>query len=694
MIPTNHPHAGGDGDTVTQQYPSAPEQPNGLSIPHTGMGIDSFRIGEVTPSVADLPEIQGHFLEPDEKTQPRWNSGSNIPGAGPAQPWSQDPVSGIPGGFGGQSSNPSMGSPMGLTHPEPERSGVSGQRLSDIRSRAQVSGDATDVGANPFHSPVGFPGGMLGGIEYSSPGMNSSYAVPSNKVAPSAAPSLDWVRADPVSLDQSNLDIAQLDFGKIEPSSLFHSRRFHEFLNQGGISLYLSRFLSALMSAAYSNQGGQMVAVQNEGGWLGMEGGQVLMKAVDQMPDPFLQREMVRSLAETISSTTPDLIEEQMARLGTSASERLLRQEVLQQIPLAWRPVVGDLLQQRLQKAHLSDQVDSLMTTLAMLSEDRVETVGWMILVPTLETLVQQCAKYPQGTSMGSSLSHWLELSTSPELGRVLFQQLLHNSSPELRELAERGILAMGAASAYNFTLFLELANDLSREQILLETAQKVASQLEEVEQTLFFEQLWDAGLTLPKDRHIRLCRTIYMVRSDLLEKYLADRLDEMEKAEEGTVLSSEWAHWVELALLCHTPRLRQYLGRYLQARKLLEWPEVEEKMLALLDNHGTVQAFQFLEHIIHSPRHPQNWKVTSVRLLGSLRTEESLLLLRRILLERKRFLRQPIYSQDIRYQALLALTFFPQRQVVELVKKVCQDSHETLRQQAQKMLDVWAEQA
>ena len=666
--PTDHPYESlrSEEKTKIQRVPgnsSVAALLESSRNPDPNVQTGQFKIGEVTPSVEDLPEVQGYVLE-----------GAFSPSAAPNGPAS--------GGLY------PPGSSFGAANGEPGFFG--GAPSLTGRDSSFVPGNPGYMGGNPGEGSAGLTGGVaeqpssVGGIREIVSGGHwsaSNYALPP-----------DWVTVDPVSLDQSDLDLSQLDFGKIEPGSLFQSQRFQEFLGgDGGAGLFLSRFLATAMGAVEPTPSGHVSAVRSEGGWLGTGAGRALLGAVEQLDGVSLQKGLLHSLAETISSTIPELMDEQIAQLGQSKSEQMLRKEVIQQVSPEQRVQLGEMLVHRLQGEDRLAQIDNCMTTVLMLTEESLDDGLWRMLVPTLETLAQRKAESEDGTPVHRRLSEWIDKAATPSVGRMFFQQFLHAEEEAVREEARRGILSMGAASAYNLTLFLELANDSRSEQLLFALVQDIGKALDDVEQALFLEQIWAAGEALPPSRHAGLCQSMYRLQSGFVEAHIVEKFDALEQAENFEFSKDDWAHWAELALECHTPRLREYLGRYMQKRKFMDHPHIEERMLKLLDDHGTIQAFQFLERLIHNEHQDSSEKNSAVWLLGCLRSEEALLLLRKILLERRRFLRQPVYPMDMRYQALDALRHFPHHQIGELVKKVLQDPEEPVRIYAQKMLDIGA---
>ncbi|TNE50589.1 MAG: hypothetical protein EP343_07840 [Deltaproteobacteria bacterium] len=673
-----------DGPTVSESYPYSSGNatpPSGQNVPgfgpgdsHSGsLGERQFRITEVTPSVADLPSIQGQIVDAGQTPLPiivGEQPASQGHLASPYSPLTPLPPVGSPL-LPGSGESPIPTSP--LLHDS--------ETNSMLRSLQE---EGTVVDRNPLLSgPPSSPSYPASSPSHGALGPASHHHLPTP----------EWVTADPVSLDQSSLDIGQLDFGRIEPHSLLRSQRVQEYLSGGGIPLFLSRFLSATMCGQDPTSNGQVVMVQGEGGWLGMGGGKALMSAVDELPNSELQKQMVKALAETISSTIPELIDEQLAHLGQTQSEQLLREEVVRQVPSAWRHVLSELITERLWQARKPRQFDGCMRSLSLLTEGKLDEGGWRLLIPVLEQLNQRLDDASNSEGLQKQIVQWRESLSSPSVGRVFFQALLHSHSEEEREEARRGILAMGASSAYNLTLFLGLSSDPRRNQLLLDLVKDVGEQLDEVDQTFFLDQIWESGATLEPGQQSNLCRYMYSLRPDFVEKHLVDLADRLDHGGPG-VTFDDWVRWARLSLECHTPRLRELLGRRLQDRHFYEYPDVEAGILKLLDGHGTLQGFEFLERTIQSPHVSDEHKASAVYLLGSLRTEQSLLLLRGILLERKRFLRQPVYGVSLRSRALAALEQFPSRQVQELVKKVCQDPDPTVREQAQNMLDVLGQRA
>ncbi len=673
-----------DGPTISESYPYSPDHPTppsgqkvlgfGPGDSHSGsLGERQFRISEVTPSVADLPSIQGQIVEAGQTPLPVIVGEQPASQGHLASPYS--PLTPLP-----PISNP-------LLPGSGETSIPTSPLLNDSETNSMLKslqGDGTVVDRNPLLSgPPSSPSYPTSSPSHGALGPASHHHLP--------AP--EWVTADPVSLDQSSLDIGQLDFGKIEPHSLLRSQRVQEYLADGGIPLFLSRFLSTTMSGQDPTTTGQVVMVQGEGGWLGMGGGKALMSAVDELPNPELQKQMVKALAETISSTIPELIDEQLVHLGQTQSEQLLREEVVRQVPSAWRPLLSELITERLWQAREPRQFDSCMRSLSLLTEGKLDDGGWRLLIPVLEQLNQRVSDASNSEGLQKQIVHWRESLSSPSVGRVFFQALLHSDSEEEREEARRGILEMGASSAYNLTLFLGLSSDPRRNQLLLDLVKDVGERLDEVDQTFFLDQIWESGSTLEPEQQSHLCRYMYSLRPDFVEKHLVDLAERLDHGGPG-VTFDDWVRWARLSLECHTPRLRELLGRRLQDRHFYQYPDVEAGILKLLDGHGTLQGFAFLERTIQSQHIPEEHKASAVYLLGSLRTEQSLLLLRGILLERKRFLRQPVYGVPLRLRALAALEQFPSRQVQELVKKVCQDPDPTVREQAQNMLDVLGQRA
>lgn len=680
-----------DGPTVSESYPfSSGQSPNpgpaGSAYADSQQGSGSlgerqFRIAEVTPSVADLPEIQGRLVDVGQTPLPvivgEQSNSQNVLNSPISSPISSPltPISSPLSPLGSSTSN-------SLLPESGERSSpISSPLMSDSETNSMLkslqSTEGTVVDRNPLLS------GNSSSPSHQQMASSSSHDIP--------AP--DWVTADPVSLDQSSLDVSQLDFGRIEPHSLFRSKRVQDFLSEGGIPLFLSRFLATTMSGNSQSSTGQVVMVQGEGGWLGMGGGKALMSAIDELPNSELQQQIVHALAETISSTIPELIDEQLAHLGGTQSEQLLRKEVARQVPSAWRPVLAELVTERLWRTRRSDRFDSCMKSLSLLTEEKLDEVGWRLLIPVLEQLNQRQTDASNPPDLQAQIDKWRERLASPSVGRVFFQALLQSSSTELQEEARRGILAMGASSAYNLTLFLGLGSDPQRSQMLLELVKEVGENLDEVDQTFFLDQVWESGATLEPERQSSLCRYMYSLRPDFVEKHLVEQVDILDKGG-PEVTADDWVRWARISLECHTPRLRELLGRRLQDRHFFEFPEIEAGILSLLDGHGTVQGFSFLERTIQSQHVSEEHKASAVYLLGSLQTESALLLLRGILLEKRRFLRQPLYPTSMRLKALAALEKFPARKVQELVKKVCQDSDATVREQAQNMLDVLGQRA
>ncbi len=563
----------------------------------------------------------------------------------------------------------------------------SAQKVVQYGGKVEVAQQVIHHSGSSLPNESGFPVQDRGLSSPPPPSVRRSSTTSEGTKARSTTPDArgeQFRQIDPKILDQKPIDFSKLDFSKIDPAALFQSKRFREFLKRGGVEQFLNSFLGRNISNPSAAP--PLIVVQDGRGSPAIKGGKSLLEALEKLDDRELTKKILSSMARDIANSIPELIEEQLSNLGDSSVERQLKRELIRQIPTSWSPLIVEMLQQRVASAKKPAELQKYVENLSFLLESLNPKDHLSSLVSGLELMRKIQKKLSSNPKIQQQLDQHIEQISSPKLQNSLLEILEKSPDKQLKKESEKALSLLGKSAFNHLVTLFEKARGEKERQRYLKLMAKTIQNLPKFQQKEILESFYKSSELFRKSRKIKVF--------ELFHKLIPESLERLILAEEKSLPpeppaneDSRWVQWVELALRCHTPKIRERLLKHLQTRRFIDFPQIEEKILKLLDLHGTIDTIRWLSQEIADSKKPLEHRSTAVWLLGSLANQESLMLLRKILLERTRFFKNPVYPPELRFQALDALRHFPWRQVIELIRKVSSDPNQQIREYAQQML-------
>lgn len=379
---------------------------------------------------------------------------------------------------------------------------------------------------------------------------------------------------------------------------------------------------------------------------------------------PALQEQMLQNMTVKLDAIMPEMLNRYMQQLSShQPNEAYVRESLLEHMTPERIESSQKKLIEQIEHSSVREEFAGAVTLFEDMLDKQLEKGILEGVSRALQTLERR-AEYSSSEGMQAGVSRIVEHLQREEKVDALLEQGVDLKRKDARELLSQ----LAPKSLPQCIQALSASQTPEEKQkyaeLLVELSRHASDEKREAGFAALIEQLDDLD---SKNEQDFLFNVMRQYNPTQFEQYIFEHLQSLNNDAQQRMLL------LDQAIAHDSETTRAFLKDLLIRRFFVMEPELEELLVVYLDRCGAMDGVQFVREQLETQHQDPSFRHSAIWLLGALQKDESLKLLRTILMQKNEDASY-VFEESLRFQAVYTLTRSPLTSIQPILSEVSSD--------------------